>query len=86
MFESCAAMPPPPLDSHFMLDFSTRYVFTIFIKTRQTMLLVKINERGMQIYTMREYINTDIYFSLKTTLVYLQQNNNVVVFKLNVMN
>lgn len=55
-----------------MLDFSSRYVFTIFIKTqtRRTMLLVKINERGMQIYTMREYINTDIYFSLKTTLVY----------------
>lgn len=53
-----------------MLYFSTRYVITIFIKTRQTMLLVKINERGMQIYTMREYINTDIYFSLKTTLVY----------------
>lgn len=55
-----------------MLDVSTRYVFTIFIKTqtRQTMLFVKINERGMRIYRVREYINTDIYFSFKTTLVY----------------
>lgn len=46
MFESCTAMPPR---LPFTLDFSTRYVFTIFIKTqtRQKMLLVQINERGM---------------------------------------